>query len=112
MTKPGVWECEWCGETKQLSTFQYLFRWFMPRFCPVSGYIGGWEHPSCRISYALASRIAERATKIVYDELMKESKGLPLGKLRAHPLVHDISHSEKSIYSGKSHPTRIGYKST
>ena len=112
MMKSAVWECEWCGRTKKPSAFQYLFRRFRPRFCSVEDYIAGWEHPSCRLSHTLASRIAERATKIVYDQMMEESKGLSLGKLRGHPLVHDIQNNAKSIYSGKSHPTQMGYKST
>ncbi len=66
----------------------------------------GWEYPPCRLEHALASRIAERASKKVYDQIMKENKGAALGKLRCHDLVQDISHNERSIYSGKSHPTR------
>ena len=102
MMKPAVWVCEWCGETKQLSMVQSLFRWFMPRFCPVTGMCAGWEYPSCRLEHALASRIAERAAKAVYDQTMKENKGLSLGELRCHDLVQDISHNAKSIYAGKS----------
>lgn len=106
MTKPATWECDWCGKTRKLSAFQALFKRLMPRFCPVTGKCAGWEYPPCRLEHALATRIAERAAKIVYDEMMKESKGLSLGKLRGNPLVHDISNSEKAIYSGKPHPTR------
>ena len=101
--KPAMWECEWCGETKKLSTFQYLFRWFLPRFCPVTGTCAGWEHPSCRLSHALATLISERAAKAVYDQLMKDTRGLHLGDLRSNDLVLDISHNAKSIYSGKPH---------
>jgi hypothetical protein len=106
MTKPATWVCEWCGKTEEISAFMALFKRFMPRFCPVTaGTCAGWEHPSCRLSHALATRIAERASKLVYDESMKQNKGADLGKLRGHDLVQDINHNEKSIYSGKSHPT-------
>jgi len=63
--------------------------------------MAGWEYPTCRLSYVLATRIAERKAKLVYDEVMEENWGSYLGSLRAHHLVGDISHSERAIYSGR-----------
>ena len=105
MIKNAVWECEWCGKTRELAWIESIFKWFLPRFCPVIGKLAGWESPTCRLTHALAARIAERTAKAAYDEAMNENKGKSLGDLRGHDLVQDISHNEKSIYKGKPYPT-------
>ena len=106
MVRSAVWECEWCGKQEKLSWLAALFWFLQPRFCPVTGKSAGWEHPSCRLCYALASRIAERRAKAASEETMKELHGLHLGKLRGFDEVRDIEHNERSIYSGKPYPTR------
>lgn len=105
MIDPATWSCEWCGKTKKTSWFFSLFTFLKPRFCPVEGHQAGWEHPACRLSHALAMRIAERAAMNVYLQSMGENKGKSLGDLRGHDLVQDINHNEKSIYSGTRRPT-------
>ena len=73
-------------DPEKLSAFASIFRWFQPRYCPVTGGAPGWPSPPCRLSAALAGRIADKLAVNAREDYMKTARGQYLGELRAHKL--------------------------
>ncbi len=94
MVSDAQWVCEWCSQSKPISNFASIFRWFLPRYCRVTGEAAGWPHPSCKFRARLAERIAYRVAKQARTDTMSELHGKHLGELRGHELARPANSPE------------------